>query len=437
MGLLRKAAIAGVRGEPGSATPGRTLEQERPRGPGLLRRSLKARESRAPAEPALFEAADALPIPETSPAPLTPAAPSGQLTIELAGEEPVQVPVPVRVEAPPKPVGGPFPSMAPTAAAESSTTGRPLADVVEEVQTAVASLKSGVELPSRLFTALSSLLGIRKGAFLLYDAVRLVYAPWAQRGFDQTTRHRLRVPLGANEAWNALANGRPLLLGGAPTLAAFQPFFSAREFASVARLILVPFIAEDKLIAVLLITEMESPLATDDDLTECLARAAEAGAPRVQDARAARVAGQEPGGPHLDAAAPRDDLARLLSSLPGSHAAILLVSLSLEDLSREVLSAHEDLDPFRLHEDLQFFLGSFLADAGRALSVRPGRFTLALPDFDASAMDLFGHQLSLFLRGLFGNAEAAEGRASAQVLKTASWPADGADLRALVGSLSS
>jgi hypothetical protein len=341
------------------------------------------------------------------------------------------------VEAPTEPDAGPFPSAITAAAALSAPTGRRLADVIEEVEAAVASLKSGVELPSRLFTALSSLLGIRKGAFLLFDAVRLVYAPWAQRGYDQTTRHRMRVSLGANEAWNALANGTPLVLAGAPTLAAFQPFFSAREFASVARLVLVPFIAEDKLIAVLLITEMESPLATDEELTECLARAAEAGAPRVQQARAARLAGQEPGGPRLDAAAPRDDLVRLLSSLPGSHAAVLLVSLSLEDLSREILSVHEDLDPFRLHEDLQFFLGSFLADAGRALSVRPGRFTLALPDFDASALDLFSHQLSLFLRGLFGNAEVTEGRASAQVLKSASWPADGADLRVLVESLSS
>ena len=110
-----------------------------------------------------------------------------------------------------------------------------------------------------------------------------------------------------------------------------------------------------------------------------------------------------------------------------------------------MLAAHEDLDPFRLHEDLQFFLGAFLADVGKAMAVRPGRFTLALPDFDAGALDVFGHQLLLFLRGLFDGDGAAGAAtpgagtpgAAVRVLRTASWPADGPDLRTLVESLSS
>jgi len=131
--------------------------------------------------------------------------------------------------------------------------------------------------------------------------------------------------------------------------------------------------------------------------------------------------------------------------------AVQLVAISLEDFSREILSAHEDLDPFRLHEDLQFFLGSFVSDVGRAMAVRPGRFTLALADFDPHGLDVFAHQLTLFLGGLFGDGtvapvaapggETARADTSApwlvRILKTARWPADGADLRALLESLSS
>ncbi|HET6452021.1 MAG TPA: hypothetical protein VFI08_11955 [Spirochaetia bacterium] len=375
-----------------------------------------------------------------------------RLAIELAGEETLEVSLPVRVEAEP---AAPEQPAALVPVPETAAPQRGLAEVTEEVQAAIAALRPGIELPSRLFTALGAILRIRKGALLLYDALRLVFAPWAQRGFDQTTRHRMRIPLGANEAWNALANGSPILLSGAPALSAFQPYFSSREFASVEKLFLVPLVSEFKLVAVLLVTDLESPLASEQELMECLARAAEAGAPRVQEARAARSAGTE--AVRAEAAPPRDDMSQLLAFLSG-RSNVQLVALSLEDLSREILAAHEDLDPFRLHEDLQFFLGSFISDIGRALTVKPGRFTLALAEGTDLGLDLFAHQLTMFLDGLFGygsraaaapGAEGEEatagpgaggnrpGAAYAKILKTASWPADGQDLRVLVESLSS
>ncbi len=427
MGLLRKAAVAAVRGEPLSAGPGAAVSEASPaRGPGLLRRSITARE-KTPGPPSSQPTQEPSPVPRDQDLAPTP------LTIELAGGEAVQVPLPIRVEA------------LPAEPEPAASAARRLDELTAQIQTAIASLKSGMELPSRLFTALSSLLGIRKGALLLYDAMRLVYAPWAQRGFDQTTRHRMRISLGANEAWNALANGRPIVLSGAPALAPFQPHFSSREFASVERMILVPFIAEDKLVAVLLITDLESPLATEAELTECLSRAAEAGAHRVQEARSARRSAPGPAEGRPESAPPRDDMTQFLASLSG-RTAVLLVSLSLEEFDRQVLAAHEDLDPFRLHEDVQFFLGSFLSDVGKAMAVRPGRYTLALPDFEASGLDVFTHQLSLFLRGLFdGDASAADafkgdagGRPEAvRILRTAAWLQGGADLRSLVESLSS
>ena len=433
MGLLRRAVVAAVRGEPPRET-GTAVEAppEPRRGPGLLKRSLQARRRDS-------ENVPPPPQPEAEPLPLAEEAPPSSLTIELAGEESIAIPLPVRVESPAAatgPASGPVEEAFGATRPAAATGARSSALVIEEIRTAVASLRGGMELPSRLFTALGSLLRIRKGALLLYDAIRLVYAPWAQRGFDQTTRHRMRIALGANEAWNALANGRPLVLSGAPALASFQPFFSSREFASVQRLILTPFIADDKLAAVLLVTDLDSPLSTEAELIECLAAASEAGAPRVQDARAARMA--QPGPARPETSAPKDDLSQFLASLTG-RPAVLLVSLSVEEFSRQVLAAHEDLDPFRLHEDLQFFLGTFLADVGKALAVRPGRFTLALPDFDAGTLDVFGHQLQLFLRGLFDGDTAAGAAepAAVRIMRTASWPGDGSDLRSLVESLSS
>ena len=315
--------------------------------------------------------------------------------------------------------------------------GRRLEDVLEEVLTAIAALRGGIELPSRLFTALAALLGLRKGALLLYDPVRLVYAPWAVLGYDQTTLHRMRIPLGANDAWNALANGGPIVLAGPQAVSPFQQYFSSREISGVSRLILLPFIADEKLIAVLLVTEIDSPLEKEEDLVACLARAAEAGSLRVHQARAARVAATGATGVRPEPVGLKDEPTRFIASIGASRKTVLLVSLSLEEFSKSVLKAHEHLDPFRLHEDLSYFLGSFLSDVGKALPLRQGRFVFALPDFEASGLDLLIHQLSQFLHGLFGsNGTTADG-VSPRVLGSATWPADGADLGTLVESLSS
>jgi hypothetical protein len=308
--------------------------------------------------------------------------------------------------------------------------------VVQEVLTAIASLRGGIELPSRLFTSLTALLGVRKAALLLYDPVRLVFAPWAVRGYDQTTLHRMRIPLGASEAWNALANGHPLTLTGPASLAPFQQYFSSREFASVTKLVLAPFIAEDKLIAVLLLTEIDSPFESDVQLSACLVRVAEAGSPRVHEARAAQMAAAGPRGARPEVLTLKDEPSRFLSSLGTPGTTVFLLSLSLEEYAKSVLTSHEHLDPFRLHEDLLYFLGSFLADVGKALSVRQGRCVVALPGFDPAGIDIFTHQLSMFLHGLFGGGGNNVDRVVPRILKTSSWPADGADLRSLVESLS-
>ncbi len=414
MGLLRKAAVTAGRGDPGSGEPIAAVPARgRPKGPGLLGRSIKA----------LREEVQALPE-ETSP--------STPLSIELAEKsvesdvQPIQFQTRVAaVEAEP-----------PAAPPVLPRDGRHFDDILEKVLSAIASLRAGVELPSRLFTALTTVLGVRKGALLLYDPVRLVYAPWAFLGYDQTTTRRMRIPLGANEAWNALANGRPVFLDGAAALAPFQRYFSSREFAAVSRLILVPFISEDKLIAVFELTEIDSPFDGDEELSACLARAAEAAAPRVYKARAAQIAASGPGGARREPLALKDEPGNFLASMGTSRTTVLLLLLSLEDYANSVLQAHEHLDPFRLHEDLLYFLGSFLVDVGTLLSVKQGRFIVALPDFDPAGLDLFSHQLSMFLQGLFGGTETRTERVLPRIVKSRAWPADGADLRSLVESLS-
>jgi hypothetical protein len=315
--------------------------------------------------------------------------------------------------------------------------------LTEDILHALRSLPDGVELPSMLFSLLISRLAIQKGALLLFDPLRIVYAPWASRGYDPTTKHRMRISLGATESWNALANGTPILLEDPPALAPYQSYFSSREFSSISKLILTPFIAEEKLIAVLLVTDLASPFSNDKELLQCLSQVSGAAANRVYAARASRLsgAGIEVARPQMPPgvageASPGTEASRFVAALGSSSSRILLLSLSLEDFTQSVTAVHEHLDPFRLHEDLTYFLGSFLADVGKIMAVRQGRYIVGLPEFNQKDLDLFLHQMMVFLHGLFGGNGVQGMPPGPRVLGSATWPAEGGELRSLVDSLS-
>ncbi|MGA2479574.1 MAG: hypothetical protein ABSG63_12560 [Spirochaetia bacterium] len=312
---------------------------------------------------------------------------------------------------------------------------RPSEELTGEILSALAALPQGVEMPAELFSLLVSRLSITKGALLLFDPVRSVYAPWASVGYDQTTLHRMRITLGANASFNALANGTPLSVTDTPTLALYQPYFSSREFSSVARLLLTPFIAENKLIGVLLVTEASPQLEGEPELLSCLSSIAAAGALQVQKARQEKL--QRAGAQGLrPGVSPEEEATRYLSAFTAASARILFFSLSLEEYAKKIVSTHAHLDPFRLSEDLQYFLGAFVSDLGTAIPVRQGVFIVGLQGFEAADLDLFLHQLSMHLHGLFGGNGASEADARPVIRTRRMWPAEGTNIRELVDFLS-
>lgn len=299
-----------------------------------------------------------------------------------------------------------------------------------EVEAAFRNLPADVELPSRMFSVLKGALGVRKGALLLYDPVRLVYAPWASCGHDQTTLHRLRIPLGANETFNALAAGKPILLEGGGPLSQFQPYFSTREFGLLVRLVLAPILADDRLAGALMLADAEAPTASDADLLACLSQISTAAAPLIQQARGRIMKGTEPRGTRAGMS-PEETLSAFVTSV-GGPSVTAFASLSLEDYARGVIASHPHLDPFRLQQDLAYLLGVFLSDTGMSLALRPGLYLVGLRSFPRDDLDLFAHQLTLFLKGLFGNGGPGEVR----VLKSTSWPVEGMKAAGLLSLLS-
>jgi hypothetical protein len=420
MGLLRKAAGAAARGEEQEAEhPYSEAPAAAPS--GLLKKLIAFRGS-GPVLGVELPSVALAPAPEDD---LLSAAPAtlDEALADIEIPTGTEIPVVELVEEP-----------APALSLREVRVSRPTEEVTAEILSAIASLPQSVEVPSQLFSLLVTRLSISKGALLLFDPLRSVYAPWASVGYDQTTLHRMRIPLGANASFNALANGAPLALEGAAQVSPYQQYYSSREFSSLGRLLLAPFISEEKLIGVLLVTEASPPVDGDADLLACLGRITSAGARILQQAREEKLSragtqGLRPG------ASPDEQVSRFLSGLtPGTQ--VLFLGLSLSEYAKTLAASHEHLDPFRLSEDLGYFLGAFVADLGIAIPLRQGHALVGLLDLEESELDLFLHQLTAHLRGLFGGNGAGGPGSGPRVTATSTWPDDGADVRDLIEHLS-
>jgi len=262
----------------------------------------------------------------------------------------------------------------------------------------VASLESTIDLPSRLFGLLRDRLGIAKGALLLHDGLRRVFAPWAAAGYDAATLRRLRIPP-EEAALAGLAGIGPLEVSEAKAVADLRRFFSSRESGGFDRLLLAPFAAGDRLVGVLLVSQIAPPVPAGAPLADCLARAAAAALPALQRLRDVILRGERAG----PASAPeaREDLARFLAAHPRGTAPLTVFPLSLERCRTRVMAANPWLDPFRLEEDLRGVVAAFAADIGRAVHLGRLRFLVAVRDLAAADTDLFVHQLATLLATLF------------------------------------
>ncbi len=407
MGLLRRAANA-VTGD--DMKPSMPAAQSRRRAEpaarsGLLKKSLKAL-AESTVSPA-STASDGL---------AAPAAPLGSAA---------------RV-APAATVASAASKASAKAAASAPVTGNLSRLIIEDAR----ALSDGVELPSRLFTTLRKRLSITKGALLLYDAVRLEYAPWASFGFDQTTLHRMRIPLGANETFNALANGEPLNVTDPGQRAAFQPFFSSREFSNLEHMILSPYIFEDALVGVLVVTEIRHPFSRPEELLSCLKTVAGDVAPLLQRARGFLMKWNQARANRAPTT-PEDQVARILGSPALRGKRLLFLSLALAPYIRAIAEENEDLDLFRLREDVRSLLDAFLADLGEAIMLPAGALLVSLQGLQRDEVPLFIHQLRYFLDSRFAATRAEEPSSLIQVLKSRMWPDEGSDVRELVSFLSS
>jgi len=237
----------------------------------------------------------------------------------------------------------------------------------------LAQIEEGIEAPSRLFRLLVQLLRLNRAALLLYDPVHMVFAPWSVQGFDETTAHRLRIPLGANDTMNRLAAGKIFLLSDSETLQMFQPYFSFREFSTLSYLVLIPFVRENRYMGLLLIADTDMPLEADKlKIFEYLAVHA---AGVIYNARERHLEGARRGTPEKPESV-RDRIRDFLRPYLEEGISPVMIRIDTDRLIESVKQQNPYVDIFRLGQDISRVVLSLFHSLGPVLNIEQNRILI-------------------------------------------------------------
>ncbi len=267
--------------------------------------------------------------------------------------------------------------------------------LLQKIFSAIGHLQESIEAPAYLFRILKDHLNFSKAALLLYDPLRLVFAPWAIVGFDQTTHHRLRIPLGYNQSFNLIANGDVLIVSSDEELESFHRCFSSGDFAALDRIQFVPFIFNEKLIALLLVAGTGVELSTEH-WEQIITRSAPV-LFRAREEKMERLK-QE----FVDTADSIEEKAATLAKLALDRGhPFIMIRISLEAAVEKIIQDNPHLDPFRLKEDLSNLVHTLLSDAGKVYSLDRYLIMLFVYHLEEADTEFLLHHIELSLRFYF------------------------------------
>ncbi|GEM_PF-6754261 len=249
---------------------------------------------------------------------------------------------------------------------------------IESLISEIERIPEGLETPVLLFSKIRDFIGIRKGAILLYDPLHMVFAPWSSIGYDETTLHRLRIPLGANDSFNSLADGNIQLIE-ADTRNEYKNYFSNREFSLIEKIILVPMIHKNKLNAVFLITQLDNEeQLTIQHMSHFFKTLDKTVSKKIYDAREEKL--------QLLKELKPEDLQSLKSLVKKDilyaksiNAGLHLFTMHFKTLTeRDYWEKETTIDRFRIDEDIARILRSLFSGIGRVIRIKTGTYLVSV-----------------------------------------------------------
>ena len=286
----------------------------------------------------------------------------------------------------------------------SHIQGRPYieSDFLETLKQDISKIEESIETPAFLFSLIRNRLSISKGAILLYDPLKMVFAPWASCGYDETTMHRLRIPLGFSESFNEMAEGNTIVLDESEKLKPYKSFFSNREFNLLSKLIICPIVIKNKLLSILIVSEANE---TKDTLSlkDILDNISSVLAEKIYNAREKKMKLLKKIEPELlDSLEKAIDKHITYALEKNNNPALVLISFN--DFIKQTSSETNILiDLYRISEDATKILRSLFYSMGSVFELESGSYIVSIFKIKKPDFDLIFDQTSNVLKQFFAS----------------------------------
>ncbi len=271
----------------------------------------------------------------------------------------------------------------------------------------VERLHKGLELPAHLFSVIKRHFAIEKGALLLLEPAHEAYVPWALCGFDETTNHRLRLPVSVLETWPGIAEGdRYVFQDKIPEVV--SPYFSSRELSLIERVLIYPFCYNGTLQAVLLVAASAMLDADPVDIEPALNELSALSGPLLHDSRQSKIGRLPNPEPNRNS-----DIASMaeqaIRKARENNTGVLFLLIDIASIIKPITEKTPDADQFRVKQDIVTVLTSMVQNTGSIAWAGKNQVVLATGGKIPLDSELLLHQIAFALKHLFpetGNTES-------------------------------
>ncbi len=286
------------------------------------------------------------------------------------------------------------------------------------------SYNKSVDFGSQIFNHLIKEFEVVK-AVLLYRNEKKAYYNLCSSGYDITTNNRMRLDeeiLGNTDFYEILRQGHPFLFN--PDKISLEKYFSKREYGLIEEFFCVPFIADDELIALLIITEWKSfPPENWENIFESISKAVSL---PLFKSRNALIKNSE-----QNSITPSQDIAEILVSIFSQNPQndFYLIKMNLSELLK-LLSVEKGLTISNMKSEIVSVFKTMSGRDSEILELPENSILLVQKKDKIPDIELFTHQLSSSLPMLYSNLKMSPDLKT-QIMKYAS----NSDLKELLEDL--
>lgn len=259
------------------------------------------------------------------------------------------------------------------------------------------SIENDLQAPAEIFALLLREFAAKQAALLVLGYEGRYFVPYAIKGYDETTEHRLRIPYSLLAESLSLSVGHSLIRE--EDMDTFKRFFSNREYSLISELLLVPFRHGDAVEAVFLTTDCpllsSSTLKTVDFVT--LSRDLGEIIHHSRNTTLQRLTGAEVRSRSVLLSSVQESL----ELVTGDQNRLTFFLVSLKGFLDLLHGKAKLVETYRLREDVIRIVSSMMPDAVNVFSIDRHVLLIIMPGKFHVNTDLLVHQIKVGLQTLF------------------------------------